>query len=109
MGNVKRFKGRKKQEFGDLNFTIYFESDLITSGIAFIPAGGKGELDKGHPEAEEVFTVSNGRIVVSFPDTGDKGELGYRDTVLIPVGIPHIVENRGKEDAVFMFSLAPKL
>ena len=78
MGNVKRFKGRKKQEFGDLNFTIYFESDLITSGIAFIPAGGKGEL-------------------------------GYRDTVLIPVGIPHIVENRGKEDAVFMFSLAPKL
>jgi len=109
MNNVKRFKERKKKEFGDLNFTIYFESDRITSGIASIPAGGKGKLDKGHPEAEEVFTVSSGSIVVSFPDTGDKFELGYGDAVLIPVGVPHIVENHGKEDAVFMFSLAPKL
>jgi mannose-6-phosphate isomerase-like protein (cupin superfamily) len=109
MDNVKRFKGRKKKEFGDLNFSIYFESDLITSGIAFIPAGGKGELDKGHPEAEEVFTVSSGNIVVTFPNTGDQFKLGYGDAVLIPVGVPHKVENHGKEDAVFMFSLAPKL
>jgi mannose-6-phosphate isomerase-like protein (cupin superfamily) len=107
--NVKRFKGRKKQESGDLTFTIYFESDLITSGIAFIPAGGKGELDEGHPEAEEVFTVGSGSIVVSFPDTDEKFELGYGDALLIPVGVPHIVENNSKEDSVFMFSLAPKL
>jgi mannose-6-phosphate isomerase-like protein (cupin superfamily) len=106
---VKRFKERKKKESGDLTFSIYFESDLITSGIAFIPAGGKGKLDKGHPEAEEVFTVSSGSIEVSFPDTGDKFNLGYGDALLIPVGVPHKVENHSKEDAVFMFSLAPKL
>ncbi len=108
-GKVEKFKGRKEIEFKDLKYTIYFESDLITSGIATIPAGGKGDLDKGHKGAEEVFTVSNGNIVVIFPDSGDKYKLETGDALLIPPGESHIVENHGDEDATFIFTGAPKL
>jgi len=108
-GKVEKFNGRKEIEFKDLKYTIYFETALITSGIATIPAGGKGDLDKGHEGAEEVFTVASGAIVVLFPDSDSKYELGTGDALLIPPGESHIVENHSSSDATFIFTGAPKL
>ncbi len=106
---LAKFDKRESLEFGDLRYTKYFVTDLITSGIAVLPAGGKGDVDKGHDEAEEVFTVCSGKITVILPDSDDEYDLGPGDAILIPKGAPHIVENRGKEEAMFVFSGAPKL
>jgi len=45
---LAKFDKRESLEFGDLRYTKYFVTDLITSGIAVFPAGGKGDVDKGH-------------------------------------------------------------
>jgi len=38
---------------------------------------------------------------------GEKVKFG--DAILIPKGVPHTVENRGKEEVVFVFSGALKM
>jgi mannose-6-phosphate isomerase-like protein (cupin superfamily) len=108
-GKIARFSNRKEVAFGDLKYTIYFKSKMLTSGIAVLPAGGKGDVDSGHKDAEEVFTINSGSITVSLPDSGARYELGPGDALLIPPGEPHIVENNGKKDAVITFTAAPGL
>jgi len=108
-GKIARFNNRKEVEFGDLKYTLYFESKMLTSGIAILPAGGKGDIDKGHENAEEVFTINTGNIIVLFPNKKEKYKLGPGDAILIPPGEPHVVQNNGKKDAIITFTVAPKL
>lgn len=104
---IKRFKDRKVLEFGDLRYSIYFKTTRITSGIAIMPPNGKGDIDIGHKDAEEVFSVCKGKILITFPNTNKKYMLYQGDALLIPSGVPHVVENKENEEAVFIFSIAP--
>jgi len=108
-GKTARFKDRVKTVFGDLSYTVYFDTDLLSSGIATVAPNGKSDLDKGHKDAEEVFTVARGSLVITFPKSGLKYELGTGDSLLIPPGEPHIVENPNDEEAVLVFTGAPGL
>lgn len=108
-GKLKKFKDREIMEFGDFKYTIYFKSKFLTSGIAIIASKGKGDIDKGHKDAEEVFTVCKGKIRIIFPDSNEKYELDMGDSLLIPPGESHIVENNEIIDATVIFTAAPKL
>jgi len=106
---IGRFERFKISKFGDLICRDYFKTSKITSGIVIVPPGGKGDVDPGHKDADEVFTVCSGSIVVIFPDMNKEVELKTGDAVLVPPDEPHIVENKGKEEAVFVYTGAPKL
>ena len=106
---IRRFKNRKTFKSGTLLSAIYFETNRITSGLEIIPPGGISDLEPGHQDAEEVFTVSKGSMVVKFPDMDKEYELGVGDAILIPAGEPHIVKNQGDEEAIVVFSAAPHL
>ncbi len=106
---IGRFAEREPTNFGDLNYCTYFETSRIGFGIANIPAGGIGDVDPGHEDAEEVIAVNSGKIVVIFPDSDQRYHLGPGDAILVPPGVPHVVENQGTEDAVFTYSAAPHL
>ena len=106
---VCRFKGYETSPYGDLVCRNYFKTNRIESGIVTVPAGGKGDNDPGHKDADEVFTVCSGSIVVIFPDMDKEVELNTGDAVLVPADEAHIVENRGKEEAVFVYTGAPGL
>lgn len=66
-------------------------------------------MTPGHKDADEVFTVCSGTIIVIFPGMDKEVELKAGDAVLVPPDEAHIVENRTKEEAVFVFTGAPKL
>jgi mannose-6-phosphate isomerase-like protein (cupin superfamily) len=44
-----------------------------------------------------------------LPGIGKEFEFGKGDALLVPVGEPHQVENRSKEEATFVFSVAPRI
>ena len=69
---MSKFWGSYQGIFGDLTYTIYFDTELLTTGIATIAAGGKRDLDKAPKAAEEVFTVSKGNIVVRFLESNNR-------------------------------------
>ena len=106
---IGKFEGYETSKFGDLVCRDYFETPKITSGIVTIPPGGKGDNDPGHKDADEVFTVCSGTIIVIFPGMDKEVELKAGDAVLVPPDEAHIVENRTKEEAVFVYTGAPKL
>jgi len=108
-GEIKKFEERKKIEFGDLTYSIYFDTGLLTSGIATVAPNGKGDLDEGHKDAEEVFTVAKGTLTIIFPDSDLKYELNEGDSLLIPPEESHIVENPTNEEAILIFTGAPGL
>ncbi len=104
---IGRFSEFKTSNYGDLVCRDYFETSRITSGIINVPPGGKGDIDPGHKDADEVFTVCKGNIVVIFPDMDKEYKLGPGDAILVPPDEPHIVENQEKEEAIFVYSGAP--
>lgn len=95
--------------FGDLVVTKYFETDRISFGLATLPAGGRGDIDPGHSDAEEVIYVTEGAVVCIFPDNGEEVELSQGEAVLIPEDRPHQLENRSSQSASITYSCAPRL
>ncbi len=105
---IGKFEGFKTSDFGDLICRDYFKTSKLTSGIVTVPPGGKGDIDLGHKNADEVFTVCRGSIVVILPGMEKEFKLETGDAVLIPPDESHTVENRKKEEAVFVYTVAPK-
>ncbi len=108
-GKVKRYKNREIKVNGDLRYSDYFISTYISSGIAALHPGGKSDIDPGHRDAEEVYTVVKGSLLVVFPENGSEYRLETGDALLIPPNTPHIAKNAGDTEAVFVFTGAPKL
>ena len=109
METVCRYNKTEWGDWGDVKHKVYFETSRIHSGIATLSAGGKGDLDIGHKEGEEVITICKGKLIVHLPSSGKEVELSKGDAILIPVGEPHQVINRGKEEALFVFNVAPRI
>jgi len=104
---------RKKQEArnfmeGSEYCREYFSTGKITFGTSVLHPGQKGEIDKGHKEAEEVFFVIQGRVLVHFPDSGEYYELAEGDAILVPPARPHMLINIGESIAYLSWSCAPK-
>jgi mannose-6-phosphate isomerase-like protein (cupin superfamily) len=74
----------------------------FTFSNMLLPPGGIGP-EHVHHDAEEVFFVLEGTLRVSLHD-GERivsRDLGYRDLVRIPPGVPRSIENIGTDDALF--------
>jgi mannose-6-phosphate isomerase-like protein (cupin superfamily) len=108
-GKVKTIKDSEFNKFGDEYYTIYFDTDLLTSGIATVSPNGKSDIDDGHKDAEEVFTVVKGKIVVKFPDKNQQYELEQGDAIIVPINEAHMVENHTDEEAILAWTVVPGL
>jgi len=86
----------------------YISTDKLTFGTSTLLSGQKGNVDKGHPEAHEVFFVVQGTVLVHFPDSNEYVELGEYDLVFIPPSKPHEIINIGEGKAIISWSCAPK-
>lgn len=106
---IRRFKNRKTGESRNLIYSDYFKTTRIHSGIATIPPKGKSNVDAGHKNSEEVYTLCKGSIIVVFPDTNEECRLDPGDSLLIPPGISHMVENRENMEAILIYSAAPPM
>ena len=95
--------------FGDLLVTKYFETQRIAFGRAVLPAGGAGDVDPGHKDAEEVIYVISGTVVCVFPDNGETVEVSQGHALLVPPERPHKLENHTGEEACITYSCAPQL
>jgi len=70
-----------------------------------LPVGGAGP-EHTHHDVEEVFYVLEGDLEVTVHDVEDgtrsvSRELGYRDLIRVPAGVPRSLRNIGDTDALF--------
>ncbi|GAA4834185.1 cupin domain-containing protein [Saccharopolyspora rosea] len=70
-----------------------------------LPAGAVGP-EHTHHDVEEVFYVLEGRLEVTVHDVEDgtktaTRELGYRDLIRVPAGVPRSLRTIGDSDALF--------
>ncbi len=66
---------------------------------------GQKTLEHFHKVSEEIYYVLRGagRVTVA----GGVGDVSEGDAVLIPPGTPHLIDNTGNCDLVFLCSCAP--
>lgn len=87
-------------------------SESFTFSNMLLPPGGVGP-EHTHHDAEEVFFVLEGRLEVAVHDPEDGSrtasrELGYRDLIRIPPGVPRSLRNVGDSDALFCVMIGSK-
>lgn len=76
-------------------------AEHFTFSTMILPAGAEGPLHL-HEDAEEVFFVLRGRVLLIAELNGEtwEQEVGYRDLVSWPVGVYRGVKNIGDEEAL---------
>ena len=109
-----KIETRKKGTLGvfkaqDESIYMHYWTNRILFAISEIPPGGKSSLDPGHESADELAYVIEGEIAVEFPNEKRIEKLAQGDSILIPEGVPHIVQNIGKVVAVSAWATAPHL
>jgi len=92
---------------GDELCRLYVKSNEIVFGTSTLEPGKKGAVDPGHKNGEEIFYVAKGKVICNFPKSKVKKELNEGDIVIIPKMEPHELYNRGKTEALVVWSLAP--
>src|SRR5690606_207401 len=80
-------------------------AEHFTFSNMLLPPGAVGP-EHTHHDAEEVFFVLEGRLEVTLHDPEDgtrcvSRELGYRDLVRVPPGVPRSLRNVGDTNALF--------
>ncbi|WP_263247060.1 cupin domain-containing protein [Saccharopolyspora rosea] len=80
-------------------------SEHFTFSNMRLPAGAVGP-EHTHHDVEEVFYVLEGRLEVTVHDVEDgtktaTRELGYRDLIRVPAGVPRSLRTIGDSDALF--------
>ena len=83
-------------------------TDKISAGLLKIPAGQQAGYDKGHPNADEIFYIINGIAKVHFPVSGKAEQVEKGKFILMPRGLPHLVENVGEDEVILLWACAPK-
>lgn len=71
---------------------------------AIIPAGKQTLLHR-HLSSEEVYHISAGHGLMQLD--GEKFEIRVGDTIAIPPGTPHAIENYGREPLKILCSCSP--
>lgn len=71
---------------------------------AIIPAGKQSILHR-HNSSEEIYHITSGHGVMQLGEK--KFEIRPGDTIAIPAGMPHAVENYGKEPLKLLCSCSP--
>ena len=83
----------------------YVKVPKLWFGTSTLHPGQRGNIDVGHPNAQEVFYVCQGRVLLF--DEKTHYELFAGDAVLVPEGVPHTLINVGTEMAVIAWAGAP--
>ena len=85
----------------------YYKTDRITFGMSELPAGGVGDLDPGHSEADEVFYCIQGEVLCYVPEEDRYHRLTAGDAMLVPPNKGHKLYNIGEGKAILTWSCAP--
>lgn len=83
----------------------YLKTAKIWFGTSVVPPGQRGNIDRGHPDSEEVFFMVKGHALIY--DEVRYYELFEGDALLIPEGLPHTIINIGDETAILAWAGAP--
>jgi len=108
LGKIKSKKDAKVFLDGDELCREYFQTEKLTFGMSELKPGMTGGLDPGHADAHEVFFCVKGHVLCYFPEDGNYYELEAGDALLIPPATGHRLTNIGDEDAVIIWSCAPR-
>jgi mannose-6-phosphate isomerase-like protein (cupin superfamily) len=92
---------------GDEFCRYYVKTSEIVFGTSTLEPGKTGAIDPGHENGEEIFFVTKGKVICSFPRSKVKKELNEGDIILIPKTEPHELHNSGKIEAIVVWALAP--
>jgi len=90
-------------------FSINFWTDRMIFCVSEIPPGGRSMVDPGHKDADEVFYVVNGTLVMEFPNSGRCEKLKAGDSIIIPQDEPHVMFNPGDSIVRSVVATAPHL
>jgi mannose-6-phosphate isomerase-like protein (cupin superfamily) len=71
---------------------------------ATVPPGGKTQLHR-HIQTEEIYHITRGTGAMTLGDECINVRAG--DSILIPPGTPHCIENAGENDLVILCCCAP--
>ncbi|MFJ5958380.1 cupin domain-containing protein [Paenarthrobacter sp. NPDC092416] len=88
------------------------QAEHFTFSNMVLPAGCVGP-EHTHPDVEEVFFVLEGRVEFSVHDVEDGNkmasrELGYRDLIRVPAGVPRSLRTIGDQDAIICVIIGAK-
>jgi len=83
----------------------FVKTPKLWLGTSTLPPGQRGNIDVGHPAAQEVFYCCAGHVLLF--DEKRYYELFGGDAILIPEGLPHTLVNIGDETAVLVWAGAP--
>ncbi len=83
----------------------YLRVPKIWFGTSTLHPGQRGNIDTGHANAQEVFFVCQGQVLLF--DEKDYYELHAGDAILIPEGLPHTLINTGDQIAILAWAGAP--
>jgi putative monooxygenase len=92
---------------GDIRTLLSPRTVGSTSGFMGVLYLKPGEhvAEHYHPFSEEFLYVVRGALVMRIE--GEPVELAHADGLMIPVGLRHRLENRGREQAFVVFHLGP--
>lgn len=71
---------------------------------AAIPAGSTTLFHKHH-KSEEIYHITSGKGIMTIGD--EKFEVSTRDTICIPPGKPHRIQNTGKDTLILLCCCSP--
>ena len=85
------------------------QADHFTFSNMFLPPGAEGP-EHNHHDAEEAFFVLEGTLEIRIHDVEDGSksvarQLGYRDFMKVPPGVPRSLKNVGDTPALFCVML----
>jgi len=77
----------------------FVDGKIETVNTAVLPLG-KGFTPHYHTDRQEVFIMTGGKARIAVDD--EEATLGEGDTVVVPVGSVHRMENIGTQDVEFI-------
>lgn len=104
---VVRRQDSRQFMLGQEDCREYIKTEKVTFGTSILPPSEAGDMDKGHPNSQEVFFIAQGRISVQLGEVGKELEMNAGDALLVPEGVSHRVRNIGDIEAVIVWSLSP--
>jgi len=107
MRGIKVIKKKESEQFfeGNEQCNLYMKTEKMVFGTSYLESRKEGAVDPGHKYGEEIFFVVKGHVTCKFSKVSKNLDEG--DAVIIPVGEPHKLINKGKEPVLVCWALAP--
>lgn len=104
LGSVPSYVTKDGSHIRELVHPLVHGNKNQSLAEATVPPGVKTHRHR-HRVSEEIYHILRG---LGRMDLGEASfEVGPRDTVLIPEGIPHAIENIGEDPLVFLCVCSP--